>query len=212
MCWSTCSAPMPPARYRGRVTALAGELTAEKLGLAPARWNALADELGTIVHSAASVSFTLPHRARRGRSTCRARGGCSSWPSARAVWTATPTSRPPTWPAPTRAASASADLDVGQDVSQHLRAVEVRGRAARAQRRRPVHDPAPEHRRRRAPQRLDGGVQRPLLAAARAVARAVLRRAGNPDRARRRGAGLLRGRRDPRAVRRRRRAAERPST
>jgi thioester reductase-like protein len=47
-------------RYRHRVTAMAGELTAEHLGLGAQRWSALADELGTIVHSAASVSFTLP--------------------------------------------------------------------------------------------------------------------------------------------------------
>ncbi len=46
--------------YGERVTALAGELTAEHLGLGARRWSALADELGTIVHSAASVSFTLP--------------------------------------------------------------------------------------------------------------------------------------------------------
>ena len=47
-------------RYRGRVSAVAGELTAESLGLGQARFNALADEVSTIVHSAASVSFTLP--------------------------------------------------------------------------------------------------------------------------------------------------------
>jgi thioester reductase-like protein len=48
------------SRYRGRVTALAGELTAPHLGLDPQRWSALAAELGMIVHSAASVSFSLP--------------------------------------------------------------------------------------------------------------------------------------------------------
>jgi thioester reductase-like protein len=48
------------SHYRPRVTALAGELTAENLGLGRERWSSLADELGTIVHSAASVSFTLP--------------------------------------------------------------------------------------------------------------------------------------------------------
>ena len=42
-------------RYRGRVTALAGELTSERLGLGEARFNALADEVCTIVHSAASA-------------------------------------------------------------------------------------------------------------------------------------------------------------
>ncbi|MEA2144725.1 MAG: hypothetical protein QOG59_312 [Solirubrobacteraceae bacterium] len=47
-------------RYRGRVTALAGELTAPHLGLGARRWAQLASELGMIVHSAASVSFSLP--------------------------------------------------------------------------------------------------------------------------------------------------------
>jgi thioester reductase-like protein len=47
-------------RYAGRVSAVAGELTAPQLGLAPARFDALADEVTAIVHSAASVSFSLP--------------------------------------------------------------------------------------------------------------------------------------------------------
>jgi thioester reductase-like protein len=47
-------------RYAGRVHALAGELTAPRLGLAPARWERLAAKATTIVHGAASVSFGLP--------------------------------------------------------------------------------------------------------------------------------------------------------
>jgi thioester reductase-like protein len=47
-------------RYNGRVTALAGELTAPRLGLESSRWDRLTNEVSTIVHSAASVSFTLP--------------------------------------------------------------------------------------------------------------------------------------------------------
>src|SRR5579859_7606706 len=43
------------ARHGHRITALAGELTAPHLGLGERRWGALARELGTIVHSAASV-------------------------------------------------------------------------------------------------------------------------------------------------------------
>ena len=52
-------------RYGGRVSAVAGELTAPRLGLDRGRWERLAGQVNTIVHSAASVSFTLPlERAR----------------------------------------------------------------------------------------------------------------------------------------------------
>ena len=61
------------------------------------------------------------------------------------------------------------------------------------------HGAAPEHHRRRARQRLDGVVQRALLAAARVRARRLRGAARAPRRAGRRGAGRLRGRRDLRA-------------
>jgi thioester reductase-like protein len=48
------------AAYAGRVHAVAGELTAPSLGLSPDRCRQLARRIGSIVHSAASVSFTLP--------------------------------------------------------------------------------------------------------------------------------------------------------
>ena len=47
-------------RYASRVDAVAGELTAPRLGLAPGRFEQLACQVDTIVHSAASVSFALP--------------------------------------------------------------------------------------------------------------------------------------------------------
>ncbi len=47
-------------RYAGRVTAIAGDLTAPRLGLDPLRWERLASTTETIVHGAASVSFALP--------------------------------------------------------------------------------------------------------------------------------------------------------
>jgi thioester reductase-like protein len=47
-------------RYARRIEAVAAELTAPGLGLARARRDALASRVTTIVHSAASVSFTLP--------------------------------------------------------------------------------------------------------------------------------------------------------
>lgn len=52
-------------RYAHRVTAVAGELTEPRLGLHPERWEWLARQPTTIVHSAASVAFDLPlHEAR----------------------------------------------------------------------------------------------------------------------------------------------------
>jgi thioester reductase-like protein len=47
-------------RYAGRVEAVAAELTEPSLGLRPGRRKELASRVSTIVHSAASVSFTLP--------------------------------------------------------------------------------------------------------------------------------------------------------
>ena len=47
-------------RYAGRVDAVASEQTAPSLGLSPIRREELARRVSTIVHSAASVSFTLP--------------------------------------------------------------------------------------------------------------------------------------------------------
>lgn len=52
---------LPPAERprRGRVRALAAELTAPGLGLAPATRDRLAAEVGAVVHCAASISFVL---------------------------------------------------------------------------------------------------------------------------------------------------------
>ncbi|HET6865448.1 MAG TPA: SDR family oxidoreductase [Solirubrobacteraceae bacterium] len=46
-------------RFGDRVTAIAGDMTAPRLGLDPARWDWLAAESTMIVHCAASVSFAL---------------------------------------------------------------------------------------------------------------------------------------------------------
>ncbi len=47
-------------RYASRVKAVAGDLTAPRLGLSRDRCAALAARVSSIIHSAASVSFTLP--------------------------------------------------------------------------------------------------------------------------------------------------------
>ena len=46
--------------YAGRVRAVAGELTASRMGLSARRYSELADKVTAIVHSAASVSFAQP--------------------------------------------------------------------------------------------------------------------------------------------------------
>ncbi len=47
------------SHYADRVTAVAGDMTAPRLGLDPGRWDLLAAESTTILHCAASVSFGL---------------------------------------------------------------------------------------------------------------------------------------------------------
>ncbi len=51
--------------YADRVEAVAAELTAPRLGLSSARCSELAEQVTTIVHSAASVSFALPLQEAR---------------------------------------------------------------------------------------------------------------------------------------------------
>jgi thioester reductase-like protein len=51
--------------YRDRLTAVPGDIQAPGLGLDRRRREALAEQVGEIVHSAASVSFTLPLREAR---------------------------------------------------------------------------------------------------------------------------------------------------
>ena len=94
------------------------------------------------------------------------------------------------------------DLDLGQD---HRNAYERSKLEAEALVREhadelPVLRPSPEHRRRRLEDRLDAGLQRPLLAAAGVRPRQLLGAAGEPD---------LAGRRRPRRLRRRRPARAR---
>ncbi|MBV9423486.1 MAG: SDR family oxidoreductase [Solirubrobacterales bacterium] len=57
---ATLFGPRVPGRHAERVRAVAGELTAPHLGLNRTRREDLARQVTTIVHSAASVSFTLP--------------------------------------------------------------------------------------------------------------------------------------------------------
>jgi long-chain acyl-CoA synthetase len=59
--WATVARMLPdPAGYSGRVVPVRGDVTQPALGMAPRRRAELAEAVGEIVHSAASVSFTLP--------------------------------------------------------------------------------------------------------------------------------------------------------
>ncbi|MGH2969594.1 MAG: SDR family oxidoreductase [Solirubrobacteraceae bacterium] len=49
-----------PAPYRDRVHAVAGDLTSPGLGIEQAQRTALAEEVGAVLHCAASISFDLP--------------------------------------------------------------------------------------------------------------------------------------------------------
>ena len=49
-----------PSPYRERVRAVAGDVTSDGLGIGPAERTAIAEEIGAIMHCAASISFDLP--------------------------------------------------------------------------------------------------------------------------------------------------------
>jgi thioester reductase-like protein len=49
-----------PSRYRDRVRAVAGDVTSPGLGLEPTARTALAEEVGAVMHCAASIAFDLP--------------------------------------------------------------------------------------------------------------------------------------------------------
>src|SRR5262245_62947433 len=49
-----------PAPYRERVRAVAGDVTSPGLGIANSQRTSLAEDVGAILHCAASISFDLP--------------------------------------------------------------------------------------------------------------------------------------------------------
>jgi thioester reductase-like protein len=49
-----------PSRYHDRVRAVAGDVTQDGLGIDPVRRTALAEEIGAVMHCAASIAFDLP--------------------------------------------------------------------------------------------------------------------------------------------------------
>ena len=119
-----------PAPYRGRVRALAGDLTTPGLG---SDAGARAAERSTPSATARRRSRSTCRSRRRARSTSTARARCSSSRAsgARALRALRARLDRVRRRARTRASSART-LDAGQRVPQHLRADQVRGRAARA--------------------------------------------------------------------------------
>jgi thioester reductase-like protein len=105
------------ARHRPRVVAIAGELTSPQLGLAPADYERLAERTETIVHSAASVSFTMELKEAREinvegtvrmlelAALARSRGGLRRYGHVSTAYVA----------GTHRGRFSEADLDVGQD-------------------------------------------------------------------------------------------------
>ena len=49
-----------PSPYRGRVRAIAGDLIEPNLGMTISERTELAEQVGTVLHCAASISFDLP--------------------------------------------------------------------------------------------------------------------------------------------------------
>src|SRR4051812_6464730 len=49
-----------PSRHRDRVRAVAGDVTSPGLGISTAERTGLAEEIGAILHCAASISFDMP--------------------------------------------------------------------------------------------------------------------------------------------------------
>ena len=55
-----CDLYRDPSKHRDRVRAVAGDLTSPGLGMEPAARTALAEEVGAVMHCAASIAFDLP--------------------------------------------------------------------------------------------------------------------------------------------------------
>ena len=186
--------------FADRLVALPADIEQPGLGLDQATRESVAEQVTDIVHSAASVSFTLPldrsreinvegtRRMLELAELCHRAGG----PRPLLLHLDRVRGRD----AQGRVRGGPAGR--GSAVPQSLRAVEVRGRTARPCSGGPAPDPdlPSQHRRRGAHHRLDAGLQRALLAAEGIRARVTAGRAGASLRTRRRGArGLRRGRR-----------------
>jgi thioester reductase-like protein len=106
-----------PDAYRGRWTAVAGDAEVPELGIEPARVRELAAEVTDVVHSAASVSFSLPldesrrinvagtRRLLEFAELCRERGGLRGFAYVSTAYVA----------GDHRGWFSEGDLDLGQD-------------------------------------------------------------------------------------------------
>ena len=89
----------PEAVTPGRVRAVAAHLDRPGLGLAERERDALAAEIDTVVHCAASVQFTLPYDEAHAINVGGTRGDARPRGARAGRWSASSTSRPPTSPA-----------------------------------------------------------------------------------------------------------------
>ena len=130
----------------GRAVAIAGDLTAPRLGLGE-RHDEIAAGVGTVIHSAASVAFDLPieeARAINVEGTRRVLDFAGAVPDLqRVAYVST------AYVAGDRRGTVYEDDRETRDVPQLLRALQARGRGGRALQHAAVDDRAPEHRRRR---------------------------------------------------------------
>ena len=212
-----------PSPYRERVRAVAGDVTQPgPRASPPPSARALAEDVGAVLHCAASISFDLPldeARAINVEGTREvigfAREGKALGRLDRFVHVSTAYVA-----GKFEGTFRERQLDAGQEFRNTYEqtkweAEHVVSEATDLQ----PGDRPPEHRHGRVRLRLDAGVQRPVLAAARVLARAVRRDPGAAVGARRRRAGRLRRRRARAPARRarpgrlqpRRRAATRRS-
>ena len=190
--------------YAGRVRAVAAELTATRMGLSERRYAELAGKVSAIVHSAASVSFSQPldqARAINREGTrrllefaghARRDGGLERYAHVSTAYVA----------GTHRGRFCERDLDVGQQFRNSYEQSKFEAeQLVRNQAEVPFTILRPSIVVGDRQQRLDGRVQRPLLAAAGVLARVVHRGSGGHVGAGRRRLGRLRRRCRARAVR-----------
>ena len=178
----------------GRVRAVAADLEQPGLGLAPEVGDALVADVTTVVHCAASVSFALPLEDARRINVEGTRGVLEL--AARAPGLEQLVHVSTAYVAGDRPGRAfEHEGDLGQTPRNTYEQTKLEAEALVLRERPARRDPAPEHRRRRQPHRLDAGLQRHLLAAAGLRTRGALQRRRGPRRPGRRRPGRRGGRR-----------------
>ena len=187
-----------PTPYQANVRAVAGDVTSPGLGLDQTARNALAEEVGAVLHCAASISFDLPVEDARAINVegtrevigfareCKALGRLERFVHVSTAYVA----------GKYEGTFRERQLDAGQEFRNTYEQTKWEAEHVVARGDRPVaRDRAAEHRDGGVRHRLDARLQRSLLAAAGVLARAVRRDPVAAFGARRHRAGGLRRRR-----------------